>query len=211
MNVVQFTILLSWLNLHPKVLAWCRRRCALAYWWPVCCLSKMLSVPCHVSLCHTSTNPPVFLRPSVLISSPSTSMTDLTHQCFVLLSSLSPFFLFISPSFCPYLYLCFAHPLGCLWRPFPAVPGCAPLTVSFTRVSPVSSFSICQPHAAPGPRSPAQSQQRPKERPAYFCVCGCHLQYDTGEQMIQTSTLKWIHLFFFFFEKCAPRVGPTKL
>lgn len=68
----------------------------------------MLSVPCHVSLCLTPTNPQVFLRPSVLISSPSTSMTDLTHQCFVLLSSLSPSFsLYIS------LFLSLPLPLLC--------------------------------------------------------------------------------------------------
>ncbi len=154
--------------------------------WPGCCLSPAMTL----SLSHTHQ---------------STHQTQSTwghqcyqqqfpiclydwsniYQCFVLLSSLSPSpFLFISPSFCPLLYLCFAHPLGCLWHPFPAIPGCAPLTVSFTRVSPVSSFSICKPHAALGPRTPTQSQQRSKERPAYFCVCRCHFQYDTGEQMM---------------------------
>lgn len=139
-----------------------------------------------LSLSRTHPSNPVLQ--SVLINKSSQIETSLTccnfffcfyHPHFLLSSSVSLyiFFIYISPNFA-----LLTHSTACD-VPSLLFLGYAPLTVSFTRVSPVSSFSVCQPAASPGPRTPAQSQQWPEERPAHVGVCGCYLQHDGGEKI----------------------------
>lgn len=108
----------------------------------------------------TSSLAPMLQQPAVCY--------NLTIGCFVLLSpkpsssSLSTLSLSIALFFSPMPLLCspnsaaFTHaPIG--WFP------CAAMTVSFTRVSPVSSFSLAQPPAPDAARTRAQPQHRPAE------------------------------------------------
>lgn len=198
------------------MLAWCRRRCALAYWWPVCWLSKMLSVSCHVSLCLTPTNPPVFLRPSVLISSPSTSMTDLTYTnvlCFYHPSPLLSFSLYLPLSVPTSTFALLTHSAAC------DVPSLLSLAVHHW-LCPLPEFHLCPRSASASPMPPL-ARGALRSRSSDRKKVSTSVSADAISSMTQVSRwFKLLHwnglncsfsfLFFFYLGwKCVCRVSPT--
>lgn len=128
---------------------------------PSVCLLVFHKSP--TSLDHPSQS---LLAPESVAKSPPSVNIDLTHSklfCALIIPILS----YLSSL----LLLLVLHPLACL-RPFSWLhPSRARLTMSFIRVSPLSSISVVHAAAALHPWPPAQSQYRPpKKHHLYLCL-----------------------------------------
>ncbi len=171
------------------MLAWCRW-CALAYWWPMSGRVAVCPLP-WLSLCLTPTNPPI--KPNlpeaisaISNSSPSACMTDLTYTnvlCFYHPFPLLPSSLYLPLSVPYYTFALLTHSAAC------DIPSLLSLAVHHW-LCPLPESHLCPRSASASPMQPSahgplrsRSSDR-KKRPAYFCVCRCHFQYDTGEQMM---------------------------